>query len=69
MPQTEIAETTYTPQGWRQEPLRLIVRRVRIPVQELSEEPPQPAAADTHRGQSSDSALSCLTASLLQAVQ
>lgn len=39
MPQTEIAETTYTPQGWRQKPLRLIVRRVRIPVQELSEDP------------------------------
>jgi hypothetical protein len=38
MPQAEIAETTYTPQGWRQEPLRLIVRRVRIPVEELSDD-------------------------------
>ena len=39
MPQAEIAETTYTPQGWRYEPLRLIVRRVRIPVEELSDDP------------------------------
>jgi len=38
MPQAEIGETTYTPEGWRQEPLRLIVRRVRIPVEELSED-------------------------------
>jgi hypothetical protein len=38
MPRAEIAETPYTPQGWRQEPLRLIVRRVRIPVEELSED-------------------------------
>ncbi len=38
MPQAEIAETTHTPQGWRQEPLRLIVRRVRISVEELSED-------------------------------
>ena len=27
------------PRGWQQEPLRLIVRRVRIPVEELSEDP------------------------------
>jgi hypothetical protein len=39
MPQAEIAETTYTPKGWRHEPLRLIVRRVRIPAEELSEDP------------------------------
>ena len=39
MPQAEIAETTYTPQGWGQEPLRLVVRRVRISVEELSEDP------------------------------
>ena len=39
MPQAEIAETTYAHQGWRHEPLRLIVRRVRIPVEELSEDP------------------------------
>jgi hypothetical protein len=38
MPQAEIAEATYTPGAWRHEPLRLIVRRVRIPVEELSEE-------------------------------
>jgi len=34
MPQAEVAETTHTPQGWVHEPLRLIVRRVRIPVDE-----------------------------------
>jgi len=39
MPQAEIAETTYTPTGWRHEPLRLIIRRVRIPVDELSADP------------------------------
>ena len=39
MPQAEIAETAYTPGGWRHEPLRLIVRRVRIPVDELSGDP------------------------------
>jgi hypothetical protein len=38
MPQAEIAETTHTPQGWGHEPLRLIVRRVRIPVEELSDD-------------------------------
>ncbi len=39
MPQAEIAETTYTPKGWHHEPLRLIVRQVRIPVEELSLDP------------------------------
>ena len=39
MPQAEITETTHTPKGWQHEPLRLIVRRVRIPVEELSEDP------------------------------
>ena len=39
MPQAEIAETTHTPKGWRHEPLRLIVRRVRVPVEELSGDP------------------------------
>lgn len=39
MPQAEIAETTYTPGGWRHEPLRLLVRRVRIPAEELSSDP------------------------------
>src|SRR5918994_387049 len=28
MPGGEVAETTYTPEGWKHEPLRLIVRRV-----------------------------------------
>jgi hypothetical protein len=39
MPQAEIAETTHTPKSWQHEPLRLIVRRVRIPVDELSQHP------------------------------
>src|SRR5262249_7211270 len=39
MPGAEVAETTHMPRGWQQEPLRLIVRRVRIPVEELSEDP------------------------------
>ncbi len=39
MPTAEIAETTYAHQDWRHEPLRLIVRRVRVPVEELSEDP------------------------------
>jgi len=39
MPQAKIAETTHAPKGWQHEPLRLIVRRVRIPVDELSEDP------------------------------
>jgi hypothetical protein len=38
MPHAEIAESTYTPGAWRHEPLRLIVRRVRIPAEELSED-------------------------------
>jgi hypothetical protein len=39
MRNTEIAELPYTPAGWRQEPLRLIIRRVRIPADELSQNP------------------------------
>jgi hypothetical protein len=39
MPQAEIAETTYTSGGWRHEPLRLIIRRVRILIDELSADP------------------------------
>ena len=35
MPQAEIAATTYSPREWRHEPLRLIIRRVRVPVDEL----------------------------------
>jgi hypothetical protein len=38
MPQAEIAETTYAHQEWRHE-LRLIVRRVRVPAEELSQDP------------------------------
>ena len=38
MPTAEIAETTYAPKGWRHESLRLIVRRVRIPIEELSQD-------------------------------
>ena len=39
MSQAEIAETTYTPGDWRHEPLRLIVRRVRVPAAERSSDP------------------------------
>lgn len=35
----EVAETTYRPKGWPHEPLRLLVRRVRVPVEELSQDP------------------------------
>ena len=35
MPQAEIAETTYSPRQWKHEPLRLIIRRVAVPVDEL----------------------------------
>jgi hypothetical protein len=35
----EIAELPCTPAGWEQEPLRLVVRRVRIPADELSQNP------------------------------
>lgn len=36
MPHAEVAEATYAPEGWRHEPLRLLVRRVRIRAQDLS---------------------------------
>ena len=39
MPQAEIAETTYAPKDWRHEPLRLSVRRVRVPVEDLGGDP------------------------------
>ena len=39
MHDAEIAETTYAPGGWKHEPLRLIIRRVRIDVDELSRSP------------------------------
>ena len=39
MRNAEIAELPYTPTGWRHEPLRMIVRRVRIPAGELSRDP------------------------------
>jgi hypothetical protein len=35
----EIAEVSYRPSGWKHEPLRLIIRRVRIPASELSQNP------------------------------
>jgi hypothetical protein len=35
----DVAETTYTPQGWRHEPLRLIVRRRCFSARELSRSP------------------------------
>ncbi len=37
--QAEIAEVAYTPGGWKHEPLRLLIRRVRIPASELSQNP------------------------------
>ena len=35
----EVAETTYTPQGWKHEPLRLVVRRRCFSARELSRSP------------------------------
>lgn len=35
----DVAETTYTPTGWRHEPLRLIVRRVAHQADALSDDP------------------------------
>lgn len=37
--EAEIAEVPYTPKGWKQETLRLLIRRVRIPADELSHNP------------------------------
>ena len=37
MPGAQVAETTYTPGGWRHEPLRLIVRRVPFSAQEIAD--------------------------------
>jgi hypothetical protein len=39
MPGAEVAETTYTPEGWQHEPLRLIVRRVCFSARDLSKSP------------------------------
>jgi hypothetical protein len=39
MPGAEVAETTYTPDGWGHEPLRLIVRRTCFSARELSLSP------------------------------
>jgi hypothetical protein len=36
MPGAQVAETTYTPEGWRHEPLRLIVRRVCFSASEIA---------------------------------
>jgi hypothetical protein len=37
MPGAQVAETTYTPAGWRREPLRLIVRRVPFSAQKIAD--------------------------------
>ncbi len=37
MPGAQVAETTYTPAGWRHEPLRLIVRRVPFSAAEIAQ--------------------------------
>jgi Transposase DDE domain group 1 len=37
MPGAQVAETTYTPAGWRHEPLRLIVRRVSFSAQKIAD--------------------------------
>jgi hypothetical protein len=39
MPGAEVAETTYVPEGWKYEPLRLIVRRHCFSARELSRSP------------------------------
>jgi Transposase DDE domain group 1 len=36
MPGAQVAQTTYRPQGWKHEPLRLIVRRVPFTAQEIA---------------------------------
>jgi hypothetical protein len=36
MPGAQVAETTYRPQGWKHEPLRLIVRRVPFTAEEIA---------------------------------
>lgn len=37
MPGAQVAETTYTPAGWRHEPLRLVVRRVGFSAQKIAD--------------------------------
>jgi hypothetical protein len=37
MPGAQVAETTYTPAGWRHEPLRLVVRRVPFSAQKIAD--------------------------------
>src|SRR5215218_2402054 len=37
MPGAQVAETAYTPEGWRHEPLRLIVRRVPFSAREIAQ--------------------------------
>jgi hypothetical protein len=36
MPGAEVAETSYTPSDWKHEPLRLLIRRVRIRAEDIS---------------------------------
>jgi hypothetical protein len=47
----EIAEVSYTPGGWRHEPLRLIIRRVRVPAAELSRNPRSRRRGSIAKGQ------------------
>jgi hypothetical protein len=51
MPGAEIAEVAYTPGGWKQEALRLLIRRVRISAQELSRNPRSRRRRTIPRGQ------------------
>ena len=39
LPDAHVAESTYAPQGWEHEPLRLIIRRVAHPADALSDDP------------------------------
>ena len=39
LPDAQVAESTYAPQGWEHEPLRLIIRRVAHPADALSDDP------------------------------
>jgi len=39
MPQAEVAETVYSPQDWKHEPLRLLIRRVRLDRDDIGDSP------------------------------
>jgi hypothetical protein len=49
--QAEIAEVLYQPGFWKHEPLRLIIRRVRIPASELSQNPRSRRRRSVAKGQ------------------